>query len=102
MTKLTFVDELPKGAVAKSNTNKVFTDEVIEALRENPGKWAKIPDATPQGAAAFVKRMGETEPNKWEYNSVDTGKPSGKKRKAPRTGEEYEPTIKDVYVKYTG
>lgn len=100
-SKLKFVDEVPASKVPSKSTNKVFTDEVIDALRENPGKWALIPDASAQGAAAFVKRMkdvGET----FEYSNVDTGKPSGKKRKAPRTGEEYEPTIKDIYVRYNG
>lgn len=97
-----FVDELPKGAKTGGNSNKVFTDEVIDALRENAGKWGKIDGASAQGAAAFVKRMKDNFNQSFEYQSVDTGKPTGTKRKAPRTGEEYMPTIKDVYVKYTG
>lgn len=101
MAKIEFVDELPKGAVTSANKNKVFTDDVIEALRENPGKWGKIEGATGQGAAAFVERMkkvGETV----EYQSVDTGKPTGKARNSPQGGGTYMPTIKDIYVRYVG
>lgn len=94
---LKFVNELPQDAAPKANTNKVFTDDVIEELQANKGKWALIPDATPQGAAAFIRRN-----DGFEYKSVDTGKESKTQRKAPRTGEMYYPTIKEIYVRFTG
>ncbi|WP_162237344.1 hypothetical protein, partial [Aeromicrobium sp. Leaf272] len=71
------------------------------ALRENPGKWAKIEGATGQGAAAFVNRMKKINET-FEYQAVDTGKPTGKERKSPQGGGTYMPTVKDVYVRYNG
>lgn len=98
---LKFVEKLPEGAKSNKNTNKVFTNVVIDALRENPGKWALIPEASAQGAAAFVKRMSELGET-FVYSTVDTGKPASKSRKTHNGSGTYTPTIKDVYVKFNG
>jgi len=97
---LKFVDKLPEGAKKpKKSTSTVFTDDIAEELQENPGKWAKVDKGTAQGAAAWVKRMQETSDG-FEYQSVDTGKPHGPKRKAPKGGGMYQPTLKEVYVRF--
>lgn len=97
---LKFVEELPKSArKPKATTSTVFTDDIAEELRANPGKWAKVEKGTAQGAAAWVKRMKETSEG-FEYESVDTGKPNGPKRKAPKGDGMYQPTVKDIYVRY--
>jgi len=94
------VGELPKGvAKAKKNTSTVFTDELADACRDNPGKWFLVEDAKAQGAAAWVKRMDEIEKG-FRYESVDTGKPDGPKKKAPKGDGMYQPTIKEIYVRF--
>lgn len=93
-----FVDELPAGA-RKPKVNKVFTEDLVDALRENPGRWALVKGATAQGAAAWVKEMRKTEPG-YEYQTVDTGKPNGEPRRTPRGEGTYQPTLREVYVRY--
>lgn len=80
---LKFVDELPEGVKKKSNGSKIFNDELAAELQAHPGKWALIPDGTGQRAKAFQKRRGDTDGYKFEYETIDTGKPNGPKRKSP-------------------
>ncbi|MBC9224873.1 hypothetical protein GL325_00925 [Aeromicrobium sp. 636] len=66
---LEFVDEVPASTVGRGRGSRIYTPEVIEALKDHPGKWAKVPGATPGNAAAF-KRSHDG----FDYKSVNTGK----------------------------
>lgn len=90
-----FVDDLPAGVI-KPKAHSVFTPDLVDALKSNPGRWAKVEEATAQGAAAWIRNIGDG----FEYRSVDTGKPEGKPRKSPKGNGTYQPTKKDVYVRY--
>lgn len=99
-TKLKFVEELPAGVNAPaSKPETVFTDEVVEELKDNPGKWAHIPDVTPQSAAAWLKRINgvdsdkKANPGPFHYRSVSTGKTYKTKAGSDRA-------LSDVYVSY--
>lgn len=99
---LKFIKELPKGATKPKGTRSVFADDLADELRstENAGKWALIENGTGQGAAAWLRRLKEAGIQGFEYASVDTGEANGPKRKAPNGKGEYQPTKKEIYVRF--
>ena len=50
---------------------KYFTPEVMEALRANPGKWARIPGVMPPTSAQDARKKG------LEVRQVTAGAPDG-------------------------
>lgn len=52
-------------------TPKYFTPEVMEALRANPGKWARIPGLVTTTSAQSARKKG------LEVRQVSAGSPKG-------------------------
>lgn len=51
MSDLTWEEPAPSAGGGRGRKSSVFTDEVQEALRDNPGKWAVL---IPQASASAV------------------------------------------------
>lgn len=88
---LEFVDSLPAGATG--SRSRIYTEEVIEALKDNPNKWAKIPGATQGNAAAFKKKMNGGSDGPFKYRAVNTGK-------TEKNSKGKEQTVYDIYFTY--
>ena len=59
-------------ATSGGRAPKYFTAEVMEALRANPGKWARIPALVPPNSARYARKKKGL-----EVRQVLAGSPKG-------------------------
>lgn len=92
--KLKFVEEVPTAKRGGGATgSRTMTTEVVEGLKEQPGRWAQLEGVqSPQTVAKFVADNGGTD-GPWEYKSRNTGK-------TRKTNKGTDVAVYDVYVRY--